>query len=62
MIAPIAPGTRLTPDEAADYLGLSPKTLANWRSAGTGPTHLRVGGRIQYRVQDLDEFLSTCTA
>lgn len=61
MIAPIAPGTRLTADEAADYLGATTKTLANWRSNGTGPPYLKVAGRIQYRIEALEQYLNTCS-
>ncbi|AIT60483.1 MerR family transcriptional regulator [Corynebacterium doosanense CAU 212 = DSM 45436] len=43
----------LRPSEAGAVLGLSPKTLANWRSQGTGPAYARVGDRITYRLSDL---------
>lgn len=47
--------------EAAAYLGLSPQTLANWRSRGKGPAYSRLGGSgrpvIVYRKEDLDAFL-----
>ena len=46
---------------AAAYIGYSPKTLANWRTAGEGPLYARVGksgARIVYRVIDLDQFLA----
>lgn len=47
----------LDPAESGEYLGLSVATLANWRSAGTGPEYLKVGGRIRYRLADLDAFV-----
>lgn len=46
--------------DAADYLGLSPKTLQNWRVKGDGPPYVRhgqTGGRVSYRVVDLDAYL-----
>ncbi|MGO2312778.1 MAG: helix-turn-helix transcriptional regulator [Brachybacterium tyrofermentans] len=46
--------------EAANYLGLSPKTLANWRAQGDGPPYVRHGsrgGRVSYRLIDLDAYL-----
>nr|CUV26855.1 conserved protein of unknown function [Ralstonia solanacearum] len=45
----------LTPQQVSDrYAGrISPRTLANWRSAGTGPRFLRLGGRILYALNDL---------
>lgn len=36
-------------DEAARLLRISPQTLSNWRSAGKGPAHVRMGGRVAYR-------------
>lgn len=52
------PHEYLTRQEAAEYLRLSSKTLANWTSAGTGPKATKLANkRIRYRVSDLDEFL-----
>ncbi|NQW89643.1 helix-turn-helix domain-containing protein [Curtobacterium sp. VKM Ac-2861] len=34
--------------DVAALLGVSPKTLANWRSAGIGPSYFKVGGRVRY--------------
>lgn len=33
----------LTPAELAAMLGMSPRTLANWRSNGKGPPYLKIG-------------------
>ena len=41
---------------AADYLGLKPKTLANWRSRGCGPRYLKLGARVVYPQSELDAF------
>lgn len=43
----------LTPRQAAEFLGLSEKTLANARVAGTSPPYARVFGRIRYVSTDL---------
>ncbi len=43
--------------EAARRLGLSAGTLRNWRVTGTGPLHIRVGGRVRYRLADLAAYL-----
>ena len=48
----------LTAKQAARYLSISTKWLANQRWQGTGPKFLRVGGAIRYRVSDLDQFLA----
>ncbi|TAY80974.1 helix-turn-helix domain-containing protein [Rhizobium ruizarguesonis] len=44
--------------KAAEYLGVSQKTLANWRCSGTrGLQYVQVGSRILYRQNDLDDFI-----
>ncbi|MGB8364924.1 MAG: helix-turn-helix domain-containing protein [Rhizomicrobium sp.] len=45
---------------AAEYLGVSPKTLENWRVAGTGPVYLKINRRVAYLKEDLDAFLASC--
>lgn len=40
----------LTPKQMADRLGVAEKTLANMRSAKTGPTFVKRGGRVRYPV------------
>jgi predicted site-specific integrase-resolvase len=35
---------------------LSPRTLERWRSQGEGPAFLKLGGRIVYRLDDVEEF------
>ncbi len=39
----------LVSEEAARFLRISPQTLNNWRSAGKGPPHVKMGGRVAYR-------------
>ncbi|WP_083925595.1 helix-turn-helix transcriptional regulator [Sphingomonas sp. Mn802worker] len=51
------PDGRVTRRGAADYLGLSVKTLANYRSRGKGPRCIRVGGRTFYYLKDLEAFV-----
>lgn len=48
-------------NEAASMLGVSPRTLANWRTQGIGPAFVRVGAvhsRTLYRVDDLHTWLN----
>ncbi|QCX26420.1 helix-turn-helix domain-containing protein [Nocardioides jishulii] len=35
---------------------MTPKTLANWRSAGTGPTFVKIGGMVRYRLADVEAY------
>ncbi len=42
--------------ETAERLGITKGTLANWRWRHYGPPFLRIGGRIEYRQIDVDEW------
>ena len=52
----IFPDGRMDVPNAADYLGLSQKTLAMMRCQGTGPKYIK-RGRIFYFKEDLDQWL-----
>ncbi len=47
------PAAWLTTPEAARHLGLTPKTLANMRSLGTGPCFHKMGSKVWYLGEDL---------
>lgn len=47
-----------TPTELAERLAVSRGTLANWRVRGSGPPFIRVGRRIRYRREAVDEWLA----
>jgi predicted site-specific integrase-resolvase len=36
--------------------GLSHRTLERWRHEGTGPAFLKIGGRVKYRLEDVQAF------
>jgi hypothetical protein len=43
---------------AAEYLGVSPGTLANWQSTGFRRVpHIKIGKRVKYRISDLNYFI-----
>jgi len=44
----------LTTQQAAFYLGLSPRTLQEYRTGRTGPPFRRHGRRVRYHIDDLD--------
>lgn len=48
----------LTPAEVADLLKVSTKTLANRRSQGLPPLALKIGGRVRYPREALEEWLA----
>lgn len=45
--------------DAAAYLNLSPATLAQQRTYGTGATFVKMGGRVFYTVEDLDAYIAS---
>jgi helix-turn-helix protein len=49
---------RLTREAAAEALGCSPGTLANWAVAGIGPKAFKVrpGRRVYYLAEDVRTF------
>jgi excisionase family DNA binding protein len=47
----------LSKEEAAELLGVSPRTLEDWRLHGTGPKGIRVGRRLRYRPADIERWL-----
>lgn len=54
----IRPDGRLSRNHAGAYLGVSPKTLAEWQRKGMGPPSVKVGGRRYYDVRQLDRFVT----
>jgi hypothetical protein len=37
---------------------ISPRTLEQWRWQGRGPRYLKIGGRVVYRLADIEAFES----
>ena len=62
----ILPDGRMDRENAAKYLGNTPKTLAMWQLGGKGPPSVLVGGRRFYFKDSLDAFIrgeaATCLA
>lgn len=52
----VLPDGRLDRQNAARFLGYSPKTLADWQTKGLGPGSRMVGGRRFYDIDDLQNF------
>jgi predicted DNA-binding transcriptional regulator AlpA len=54
----------LRAEEVAQRLGVSPKTLANWRWRGIGPAFVKFGeargrGVIRYEAKDIEVWLAS---
>jgi transcriptional regulator with XRE-family HTH domain len=50
----------LNQKQLAQRLGVSQRTLEGWRHRGRGPAYLRLGGRIAYRLADVERFEVEC--
>jgi predicted DNA-binding transcriptional regulator AlpA len=57
-LAGLPPRYLRTP-EAARFLGLSGRTLEKHRTYGTGPKYRKLGGRVVYALDDLQDWVGT---
>jgi len=46
----------LTQVELAQCWRISPRTLERWRWLGQGPRYLKIGGRVVYRLEDVEAY------
>ncbi len=46
----------LDQNKLADRWLISPRTLEQWRGQGRGPRYLKLGGRVIYRLSDVEAF------
>jgi len=44
----------LTQDDAAARWLISPRTVERWRQQRVGPRYLKLGGRVLYRLSDIE--------
>jgi DNA-binding transcriptional MerR regulator len=51
-------GRLLSESQVADELGVSARTLCQWRRKGTGPRWLQVDGQPAYRPMDVAAWLA----
>ncbi|WGF90641.1 helix-turn-helix transcriptional regulator [Marinivivus vitaminiproducens] len=51
----------LRTQEAADYLGLSARTLEKHRTYGTGPVYRKLGCRVVYTIDELEAWAAIGT-
>ena len=48
--------THLNQVDLAARWKISPRTLERWRWAGQGPRYVKIGGRVVYRLEDIEAF------
>lgn len=46
-----------TPEELAGVLDVTIDTLAEWRSKRTGPDYVKLGKKVMYRVEDVEQWM-----
>lgn len=55
----------LTPQQAGQYIGVTARTLIEWRRTGRGPEYVRLGngptGRVRYERAKLDAYMHSRT-
>ena len=51
-----SPTNHLTQVHLARRWNLSPRTLERWRWLNQGPRYLKIGGRVVYRLEDVEAF------
>lgn len=60
-LSPTVDPLALSSEDAARALGVSPKTLANWRCAGRGPAYVHISdsprSSVLYLMEDLEDWL-----
>jgi hypothetical protein len=47
----------MPPEEAAKLLNSFPKTLERWRYEGNGPRYVKVGHRVYYRREAINDWI-----
>ena len=50
----------LNNEQLARRWHLSPRTLERWRWEGIGPHYLKIGGRVVYGLNDVEEYEQAC--
>jgi hypothetical protein len=51
------PPRLLSQEQAAQYIGVKPPTLAGWRHVSRGPVYRKVGRTTFYRIEDIETWL-----
>jgi predicted DNA-binding transcriptional regulator AlpA len=47
------------PAAVGEHLGISEKTLAQWRWRGEGPAYIKIGGAVRYRWESVDAYIAS---
>lgn len=52
-----------SPEQLSERLGgtIKPRTLANWRTSGTGPKYVKLGGKVAYPKREVEAWIAKRT-
>lgn len=50
--------SNLSTDQTAKLLGIAKSTLSKMRLTGEGPTYIKMGRRVAYRPEDIQDWLT----
>ncbi|MFN8180133.1 MAG: helix-turn-helix domain-containing protein [bacterium] len=53
----VSPPEYFNTHQAAQYLGVTPRCLEEWRRKGTGPQPTRCGRLVRYSIKSLRQFM-----
>ncbi len=48
-----------SPQQLADYLGVSVRTVYKWRARGDVPDPIRIGKLVRFRLSDIEAWLAS---
>jgi excisionase family DNA binding protein len=57
----VKPERWLTPREVAEMLGISRRSVNNWRRRGIGPAYTKLGASARYRLEDIEKWIADNT-
>ena len=57
----VQPQPLATTEAVAVFLDVPKHTLEQWRSQGKGPTYVKVGRHVRYRMADVEKWLNEQT-
>ena len=52
--------THINQESLSKRLGISCRTLERWRWIGVGPRFIKIGGRVRYRLADIEAYEQRC--
>ena len=52
--------THFNTEQLAKLIDISPRTLQRWRLEGKGPKYFKLGSRVLYSEEQINEWLCKC--